>query len=432
MNPMIKVLNSEKLDFEAKIKKLNNRRFQTTPAIEDDVKRVLQRVKQEGDAALSALAKEREGVELRPGQFSVKKDDLYALADQADQNLVLEIEKAIFNITAYHKRQLKQSWEFPHDGSILGQRIEPLDSVGIYIQAKLGTSLATLLMCALPAKLAGVPRIVVMAATQEIVHSPVLAAALRMLHLGEVYTLGGPQAIAALAYGTETIPPVDKIVGPGDAHVSCAKKLLFGQVGIDMLSGPSQTVILADSAANPKFIAADMLSQAEQDETSASICITDSRAHAALIEAEIALQLKKLERHKAIEKSLSAGSAIVIVPNLFRGLEIVNKLAPERVQLLVEYAERIVDRIKNTAVIFYGPYSSTSIVDYFAGPNSIQPGCGTARFTSALGVYDFVKRISIINYSKEALAENLENLERLARSGGLDAHANSLRIRLEE
>ena len=286
-------------------------------------------------------------------------------------------------------------------------------------------------MNVIPAKIAGVPRIVVVTPPGTFQQHPIIAAALHELKATEVYTVGGAQAVAALAYGTETIPRVDKIVGPGNAWVAAAKREVFGQVDIDMIAGPSEVVILATATSNPRFIAADMLSQAEHDEAACSICFTNSMPHALLVQRELETQLESLQRKEIARKSLDNYGAIVVMDSYLESIQWINEIAPEHLELFSSIPVTAIDQCRNAGSIFYGDYSPEAVGDYFAGSNHVLPTGGTARFSSPLGVYDFQRKTGIIRYTKEELSRTWKSIDALARAEGLDAHARSVTIRQE-
>ena len=362
-------------------------------------------------------------------QLRVQPRVLRSAAANADPAVVRELEKAIFNIHAYHKREVQSSWEFSRRGVVLGQRILPLDSVGIYVPGGSAAYPSSVLMNVIPAKIAGVPRIVVATPPGTFQRHPVIAAALRALQVREIFLAGGAQAIAALAYGTETIPGVDKIVGPGNAYVAAAKREVFGQVDVDMIAGPSEVIVLASSESNPRFIAADMLSQAEHDEYASAICFTDSTPHAVLVRRELEMQLKALPRREIAAKSLQNFGTIVVLDSYFEAADWINELAPEHLEIFSSIPESVIRLIRNAGAIFYGDHSPEAVGDYFAGSNHVLPTGGTARFFSPLGVYHFQRRTSMIRYTAAELSRTWRSIEILAQAEGLDAHARSVSIR---
>jgi histidinol dehydrogenase len=409
--------------------RLQKRRSAVSGRVVEVVRDIIGQVRREGDRALLRLTGELDGVKLTARQLRVRPQALRSAAAKADPALVRDLEKAIFNIHAYHKRQLQDSWEFSNGGATLGQRVLPLDSVGIYVPGGSAAYPSSVLMNVIPAKIAGVPRVVVATPPGTFQKHPIIAAALHELNVREIYLVGGAQAVAALAFGTETIGPVDKIVGPGNAFVAAAKREVFGQVDVDMIAGPSEVVVLANAGSNPRFIAADMLSQAEHDEFACALCFTDSASHGVLVKRELEIQLESLPRRQIAAKSLENFGAIVVTESYFNAAEWINELAPEHVEIFSSVPAAAVELIRNAGAIFYGDYSPEAVGDYIAGCNHVLPTGGTARFFSPLGVYDFQRRTSIIRYSRKALSRTWRSIDALARAEGLEAHARSVRIR---
>ncbi len=362
----------------------------------------------------------------------VDRERIEELASHVEEELIAAMREAISNIRYYHERQLAKDWYVEMaNGVRLGQRIRPLQIVGLYVPGGSAAYPSTVMMNAIPAQVAGVERIVVVTPPGQFAQNPVVAAVLKELELFEVYLVGGAQAVAALACGTETIPRVDKIVGPGNQYVAAAKKLVFGAVDIDSIAGPSEIVIIADDTARADFVAADMLSQAEHSEDAAAILITTSVRLAEAVAGELVHQASTLPRQKIVQRSLADYGALIIVDSLDDACELVNRLAPEHVEVMTADDEDIAEKIHNAGAIFVGPYSPESVGDYFAGTNHVLPTGGTARFSSALGVYDFLKRTSVIRYTKEELMRTAASIERLALSEGFDAHARAATIRYE-
>ncbi len=409
--------------------RLEKRKITVSDEISESAREIIAQVRKRGDRALLEYTRQFDKIKLAARQLRVHKPALRAAAKKADPDLLRDLEKAIFNIHAYHSRQVQKSWEFSRRGVVLGQRVLPLDSVGVYIPGGSAAYPSSVLMNIIPAKIAGVPRIVAVTPPGTFQQHPIIAAALYELNATEVYLVGGAQAIAALAYGTNAIPPVDKIVGPGNAYVTAAKREVFGQVDVDMIAGPSEIAVLASSESNPRFIAADMLSQAEHDESACSICFTDSLPHAMLVKRELELQLKKLSKKKIARKSLQDFGAIVILDSYFKAAEWINEIAPEHLEIFSSIPKSIINSIRNAGAIFYGDYSPEAVGDYFAGSNHVLPTGGTARFFSPLGVYHFQRRTGIIRYTKEELSRTWKSIDALARSEGFDAHAESVCIR---
>ncbi len=418
-------------DRTALVARLEKRRSLISGDTLERVRQIVARVRRDGDKALVALARELDRVKMTTRQLRVQPRALRAAAAGADPAVVRELEKAIFNIHAYHKREVQTSWEFARRGVVLGQRILPLDSVGIYVPGGSAAYPSSVLMNVIPAKIAGVPRIVVATPPGTFQRHPILAAALRTLQMREIYLMGGAQAIAALAYGTATVPKVDKIVGPGNAYVAAAKREVFGEVDVDMIAGPSEVVVLATSESNPRFIAADMLSQAEHDEYASAICFTDSMPHAVLVRRELELQLKDLPRREIAERSLQNFGTLVVLDSYIEAAEWINELAPEHLEIFSSVPERAIGLVRNAGAIFYGDYSPEAVGDYFAGSNHVLPTGGTARFFSPLGVYHFQRRTSMIRYTAAELSRTWRSIEILARAEGLDAHARSVALRQE-
>jgi histidinol dehydrogenase len=409
--------------------RLEKRKIAVSGETAETVREIISCVRKEGDRALLRYTERFDNVKLTARQLRVRKQSLRAAANKADAALVREMEKAIFNIHAYHSREVQKSWEFSKRGVVLGQRVLPLDRVGVYIPGGSAAYPSSVLMNVIPAKIAGVSRIVAVTPPGTFQKNPIIAAALHELNVTEVYLVGGAQAVAALAYGTATVPRVDKIVGPGNAYVTAAKKEVFGTVDVDMIAGPSEVVIMATAESNPRFIAADMLSQAEHDAAACSICFTDSYPHAVFVQREIQTQLKSLSRKGIARKSLENYGAIVVMESFQQAVEWINEIAPEHLEIFSSLPRSVIDRVRNAGSIFYGDYSPEAVGDYFAGSNHVLPTSGTARFFSPLGVYHFQRRTGIIRYTKEELARTWKSIDALARAEGLDAHAESVCIR---
>jgi len=394
---------------------------------------VVRDVRARGDAALVEYTARFDGVTLTPGTLRASRVQIDELASRVDQNLIAAMREAIANIRRYHEHQRARDWEIEClNGVRLGQRISPLENVGLYVPGGTAAYPSTVMMNAIPAQVAGVERIVVVTPPTQFTQNPVIAAVLVELELFEVYTIGGAQAIAALAFGTESVPRVDKIVGPGNQYVAAAKKLVYGTVAIDSLAGPSEIVVLADETARPDFVAADLLSQAEHSEDAAAILVTDSDKLAVAVRDEIIRQTETLSRRATIARSLADYGALVVVDSLDAACRLVDRLAPEHVEVMTSDSEGTAAKLRNAGAIFIGAYSPEPVGDYFAGANHVLPTGGTARFSSALGVYDFQKRTSIIRYTQAELARTATSIDLLARAEGFDAHARAAMIRTEE
>ncbi len=409
--------------------RLERRRSVISGDVVNTVRDIIGQVRQGGNGALLRLTEKLDGIKLTERQLRLRPQTLRVAAAKADPALVRELEKAIFNIHAYHKRQLQESWQFRTRDVTLGQRVLPLDSVGVYVPGGSAAYPSTVLMNVIPAKIACVPRIVVATPPGTFQKHPIIAAALHELNVREIYLAGGAQAIAALAFGTETIVRVDKIVGPGNAFVAAAKREVFGQVDIDMIAGPSEVVILASTDSNPRYIAADLLSQAEHDELACALCFTDSLSHGLLVKRELELQLESLPRREIAMKSLENFGAIVVTESYIQAADWINELAPEHLEIFSSIPATAVNLVRNAGAIFYGDYSPEAVGDYIAGSNHVLPTGGTARFFSPLGVYHFQRRTSIVRYSRKELSRTWRGIDALARAEGLEAHARSVRIR---
>ncbi len=385
-----------------------------------------------GDAAVIECTSRFDNVALTPQSMRARREEIEELAALVDADLIAAMREAISNIRYFHEKQLALDWEVEMaNGVRLGQRIQPLQIVGLYVPGGSAAYPSTVMMNAVPAQVAGVERIVVVTPPSQFAQNPVIAAVLKELELFEVYLIGGAQAVAALACGTETIPRVDKIVGPGNQYVAAAKKLVFGAVDIDSIAGPSEIVVMADETARPDFVAADLLSQAEHSEDAAAILVTPSELLARAVREEIIRQSATLSRQEIVARSLADYGALIVVKTIEEACDLVNRLAPEHVEVITADSEGASARIRNAGAIFVGPYSPESAGDYFAGTNHVLPTGGTARFSSALGVYDFLKRTNIVRYTREELMRTAAAIERLALAEGFDAHARAATIRYE-
>ncbi|MEW5768685.1 MAG: histidinol dehydrogenase [bacterium] len=393
---------------------------------------ILRRVRKEGDQALLEYTERFDQVKLSVDQLKVSQEEIDgALAEVEAENLQA-LKRAADNITRFHTGQLRNSHlSLEEEGIILGQIYRPLDRVGIYIPGGTAPLVSTVLMTALPARVAGTGKIIMASPpNKEGKINPYILAAARLSQVDEIYRAGGAQAIAALAYGTETIARVDKIVGPGNIYVALAKSKVYGQVDIDMVAGPSEIVVVADDLANPAFAAADLLSQAEHDPLARSILITLSLETAQKVEKEIERQVETLRRANTCRTSLAQQGAIIVVRDLKEACELVNRIAPEHLELQVSNPWELLGGIKNAGAIFLGNEAGESVGDYMAGPSHVLPTSGTARFASPLGVDDFIKRSSLIAYNRSALAKYGQDIIRLAEIEGLSAHARAIEVRL--
>jgi len=393
---------------------------------------IIEDVRTRGDDAVLAYTERFDGVKMSGGELRIDEGQLRQSAERADQSVCHAIREAIKRVRAFHEREREESWELETgEGVRLGQRITPIDRAGLYVPGGTASYPSSVVMNVVPAQVAGVERIIVVTPPRTLSENPAVAAALLELNVREVYAVGGAQAIAALAYGTETIPRVAKITGPGNRYVAAAKKLVFGVVGIDSIAGPSEVVIVADETARADFIAADLLAQAEHGEDASAVLITTSETLALEVGLEVERQSGSLSRLSIIEKSLAGFGAIIVLNNLAEAWELVNELAPEHLEIMTRDAESFASRVRHAGAIFLGEQTPEAVGDYFAGPNHVLPTGGAARFSSALGVYDFVKRTSILRYSPGEMRNTAHLIAALAGAEGLDAHARSALIRLD-
>lgn len=398
---------------------------------QEKVNEILADVRKNGDKAVFEYTRKFDRAELTPDTLYVTEEEIKEAYEKVDSELIEVMKKSIQNIRDYHERQVRNSWfSTREDGVILGQRITPLESVGVYVPGGKAAYPSSVLMNIIPAHVAGVNRIVM--ATPPGADGKVTPATLVAAHLAgvtEVCKVGGAQAIAALAYGTESIPKVDKITGPGNIFVALAKKTVYGHVSIDSVAGPSEVMVLADEAANPRYVAADMLSQAEHDELASAILVTTSRELAEKVSAQVEDFTARLSRREIIQKSIDNYGYILLAESMEQAIDVVNEIASEHLEILTANPFDTMTRVKNAGAIFLGEYSSEPLGDYFAGPNHVLPTNGTAKFFSPLSVDDFIKKSSVISYSEEALEEVHEDIIRFAKAEQLTAHANSIAVR---
>ncbi|MCM1105763.1 MAG: histidinol dehydrogenase [Blautia sp.] len=399
---------------------------------EEKVQGIVRDVKQNGDSAVFSYTKRFDGADISKENILVTEEEMDAAYAQVDEKLLAVIKKAIGNIQKYHEKQLKNSWFTTEDGIILGQRITALATVGVYVPGGRAAYPSSLLMNVLPAKVAGVERIILCTPPGKDGHVyPSTLVAAREAGVDEIYKVGGAQAVAAMAFGTESIPKVDKIVGPGNIYVALAKKAVFGHVSIDSIAGPSEILVLADETANPRYVAADLLSQAEHDEMASAILITTSEALAKEVSQEAEQFVEELSRGEIIRKSLDNYGYILVADSMEEAVEAANAIASEHMEIMTADPFHVMTKIRNAGAIFIGEYSSEPLGDYYAGPNHVLPTNGTAKFFSPLSVDDFIKKSSIISYSREALAKVHTDIEQFAECESLTAHANSIKVRYE-
>lgn len=414
-----------------KLESIINRTNLPTVEITKSVEKILLNVKENGDEAVRQYSLIYDEVKLK--SFEVSEAEFNEALEQTDENLINALIEAKKNIETYHEKQLQDGYKINEKNSYVQQLINPIERVGVYIPGGKAAYPSTVLMNVIPAKIAGVNEIVIVTPPNKEgkIKSSILVAA-KLAGVTKVLKIGGAQAIGTLAYGTETIEKVDKIVGPGNIYVALAKKSVSGIVGIDMVAGPTEVVILADETANPRFIAADLMAQAEHDEMASSIVITDSEEFAQRIQQEIPNLLEEQPRKEIIQSSFENYGAIIVVKTIDEGIELVNKLAPEHLELMIKNPESIVHKIKNAGAIFLGDYTPEPVGDYFAGTNHTLPTSGTARFTSPLNVNDFQKKTSVVYYNKAALSEARKHIEIIAEEEGLFGHGKAISIRFEE
>ena len=400
---------------------------------EGRVNAIIEEVRNNRDQAVFNYTKQFDGADINAGNILVTEEEIAEAYEQVDTTLLAVIRKALVNIKKYHEKQVQNSWFTTEDGIILGQKVTALATVGVYVPGGKAVYPSSVLMNVLPAKVAGVDRIVMCTPPGKDgkVYPSTLVAA-KEAGVDEIYKVGGAQAIAAMAFGTESVPKVDKIVGPGNIYVALAKKAVFGYVSIDSIAGPSEILVLADETANPRYVAADLLSQAEHDEMASAILITTSQKLAEEVSAEIDQFVAELSRKEIIRKSLDNYGYILVADTMQDAIDTVNEIASEHLELVTKNPFETMTKIRNAGAIFIGEYSSEPLGDYFAGPNHVLPTNGTAKFFSPLSVDDFIKKSSIISYSREALEPVYKDIVQFAECEKLTAHANSIRVRFED
>lgn len=426
-----KVIADGKKEYDF-IKELKLRAENSDKDVVPAVSEIINNVRKNGDKAVYDYTVKFDGK--APEKTEITKDEIEELIKDCEPLFLEAITKAAANIKDFHARQVQQSWlTTKENGVIMGQRVRGLKRVGIYVPGGTAAYPSSVLMNAIPAKLAGVEEVIMVTPPcKDGKPNPNIMAAAKIAGVDRVFLMGGAQAAAALAYGTETVPKVDKIVGPGNIFVATAKKLLYGVVDIDMIAGPSEILIVADKTANPKFLAADLMSQAEHDRLASSILLTTSDEIAVETEKEVLRQVEKLSRKDIIEYSLSNFGAIIVCSDMTQAVDFANELAPEHLEVCCENPMEYVGKLHNAGSVFLGNYSPEPLGDYFAGPNHVLPTSGTARFFSPLSVDSFVKKSSFIYYTEDALKKDAELIEEFAKKEGLTAHANSITVRFED
>ena len=422
----------DQVELNPKIREANKKLFGADLTAAEVVDRIVSEVRRDGDAAVIKYTKLIDRTEFTAEEFLVSEAEYEAAAQEADPAVLASLKKAAANVRRYHQEQKPNSWmTYREQGSILGQSVIPLDRVGIYVPGGTAAYPSSVIMNAVPAAVAGVGEIIMMVPPKNGKINPYVLLAAREAGVSKIYKIGGAQAIAAMAFGTETIPRVDKITGPGNIFVTLAKKAVYGHCDIDMLAGPSEILIVADGTADPVYTAADMLSQAEHDTLASSIVITDDADFAARVAAEAEEQLAKLPRQEIARASIDTNGLIVIAEDIMQAMEFANVSAPEHMEILTEQPFQLLPYVRHAGAVFLGAYSPEPLGDYFAGPNHVLPTGGTARYYSVLNVETFMKRTSIISYTQPALENVSDDVIRLAEAEGLQAHANAIRIRKE-
>lgn len=424
----VRIVRTTESAFKSVLKRVLQRRGSRAGAVEKRVDRIVRDVQRQGDRALLRYTELFDGVRLTRSVMEVKADEIERATAKVPARDLSTLRLAAKRIAAFHRRQLQKSWSFRDPlGMRLGQRITALERVGVYVPGGKAPYPSTVLMNAVPAKVAGVKEIIMTSPLGQ--DGAIILAAARIAGVNRIFRVGGAQAIAALAFGTATIPKVDKIVGPGNIFVATAKRKVFGEVDIDSIAGPSEILVLADGSADPALVAADMLSQAEHDELAAALCVTPSISMASRIQKALEERLRHTKRRSITVKSLQRYGAIIVARGLKEAVDIANTVAPEHIELIVRQPERWAREIRNAGAIFVGPFSAPPLGDYFAGPNHVLPTGGSARFFSPLGTYDFLKRTTVIHAEKRALLALAPRITHLARLEGLDDHARAVEAR---
>ncbi|MGN0818504.1 MAG: histidinol dehydrogenase [Candidatus Coproplasma sp.] len=415
---------------EDKREEILNRAISDTSAVEENVKSIIADVIKKGDKAVSDYTEKFDGVKL--DSFLVGEEEIAQAESKVAEEYKQILRRSADNIAKFHKAQLRQGFEIKENGCVIGQKVTPLDTVGIYVPGGTAAYPSTVLMNAIPAKIAGVRKVVMVTPPQKTGIKPEVLVAAKISGVDEIYTVGGAQAVAALAYGTKSIPKVDKITGPGNIFVATAKKLVYGVCGIDMIAGPSEILVIADDGANAEYVAADMLSQAEHDKLATAVLITDSEKLANAVSVALDRRVKALDRREIAQASLDKNCKIIIAESLAQAAEISDSLAPEHLELCVRQPFELLNLIKNAGSVFLGNNTPEAVGDYYAGANHTLPTSGTAKFASPLGVEDFIKTTQYVYYTDEKLKESADDIVAFARSEGLTAHAQSVSVRMEK
>ncbi|OCL26172.1 histidinol dehydrogenase [Orenia metallireducens] len=431
---MLKILKTTEAGIETELNKVLNRSSFDNEAQVEAVQEIWDNVKARGDEAIFEYTARFDQVDLKDKGLEVQPEEIEEAYKEIDDEFLKAIRVSIKNVSEFHSKQLQESWmDVKEDGVILGQKFEPLEKVGIYVPGGSAPLVSSVVMNGAPAKVAGVKEIIMVTPpSKDGGINPYTLVTAAEVGVDKIYKVGGAQAVVGLALGTETMTKVDKIVGPGNIYVTLAKKMAFGYVDIDMLAGPSEVLVLADESANPRFVAADLLSQAEHDPMASSILVTTSLQLAKKVNLELEKQLVELSRQDICKESLENYGAILVAQNLDEAIDLTNRFAPEHLEVKVDEPFAILGKLKNAGAIFMGEYAAEPIGDYIAGPNHVLPTGGSARFYSPLNIDDFRKKSSIIFYTKAGLEKVKDDAVRIAEVEGLDAHANSIKVRFEE
>jgi len=432
----MKIFNYPSAAAEKKLKSIVGREIDFRKKDVQAVTRILREIKKEGDAALIRYSRQFDAPKMKVQGMAVTAEEMAAARKKVSRTFIRALNRAASQVESFHRQQLPKSWiDTRREGTLLGQMVHPVDAAGVYVPGGRGGTtplVSSVLMGAIPAKIAGVPQVVMATPpTPSGDVAPELLVAAKKAGVGAVYKMGSAWAIGALAYGTETVPTVNVIVGPGNIYVTLAKKLVAGKVGIDMIAGPSEILVIADATAEPEFAAADLLSQAEHDVLASAVMVTDSSEVAQAVKAAVERQVEALARADIARQSLSAFGAILVVDNMETAIDLANHIAPEHLELQVAEPMEVAPRLRNAGAVFLGSHTPEPVGDYVAGPNHVLPTAGTARFSSALSVDHFIKKTSLIHYTPEAFRKEARDIICLANIEGLGAHANAVQVRLD-
>jgi histidinol dehydrogenase len=428
----MKILWTKDKNFDREFTRIKNRGKVMDKGLEGVVRQILEDVALRGDDALFEYTRKFDGVSLTRDTLEVVRPEMEAALESLDARDLDTLKTAARRIEDFHRRQMTESWFFSDEKGIeLGQLVLPLERVGVYAPGGLASYPSTVLMASIPARVAGVREIILVTPVKEGRVNPLILAAACLGGVDRIFKIGGAQAIAALAYGTASVPAVNKIVGPGNAYVAAAKRMVYGVAGIDMIAGPSEVVIISDGKVNPSWVAADLLAQAEHDELASAILLTPVKSFARDVASEVKIQTRGLVRKDIASRSIEDYGRIILTEDLKEAFELANRFAPEHLEIMVDRPKRFLGRIRNAGAVFLGPATPEVLGDYLAGPNHILPTGGTARFSSPLGIYDFIKRTSVISFTAGALRRYGEKAARFAQMEGLEAHGQSITVRLK-